>query len=30
MIKRFKEFLREVRAEFYKITWPKRLDALRW
>jgi preprotein translocase SecE subunit len=24
MINRFKEFLREVRAEFYKVTWPKR------
>ncbi len=24
MIKRFREFLQEVRAEFHKVTWPKR------
>ncbi len=24
MIKRFREFLHEVRAEFRKVTWPKR------
>ena len=24
MINRFREFLREVRAEFNKVTWPKR------
>lgn len=26
MIKRFTVFLREVRAEFNKVTWPKRLE----
>ena len=26
MISRFKVFLREVRAEFHKVTWPKRIE----
>ena len=28
MIERFKRFLREVRAEFYKISWPSRLETV--
>ncbi|MFQ5743201.1 MAG: preprotein translocase subunit SecE [Acidobacteriota bacterium] len=26
MIKRFKTFLREVRTEFHKVTWPKQKE----
>jgi preprotein translocase subunit SecE len=28
MIERLKRFLREVRAEFYKISWPSRMETI--
>lgn len=28
MIERFRQFLREVRAEFSKISWPSRLETI--